>query len=83
MAQDRVDEPLERINKEIKQRSNMVGIFPDDPSVIRLVGAVLVDQHDERQATERRYLSEASMALIDAPTEEVTTAPSTNELNAA
>jgi transposase-like protein len=65
--------PLERINKEIKRRSNVVGIFPDDDSVIRLVGAVLVDQHDEWQATDRRYLSEGSMALIDAPTQEVTT----------
>ena len=60
--------PLERINKEIKRRSNVVGIFPDDASVIRLVGAVLVDQHDDWAATERRYLSEGSMALIDTPT---------------
>lgn len=75
--------PLERINKEIKRRSNVVGIFPDDPSVVRLVGAVLVDQHDEWQATERRYLSEGSMALIDTPTEEVTANPTTNELTAA
>jgi putative transposase len=75
--------PLERINKEIKRRSNVVGIFPDDASVIRLVGAVLVDQHDEWQATERRYLSEGSMALIDTPTTEEVTATTTGELNAA
>jgi putative transposase len=75
--------PLERINKEIKRRSNVVGIFPDDDSVIRLVGAVLVDQHDEWQATDRRYLSEGSMAQIDDPTQEVTTSPTPNELTAA
>jgi len=59
--------PLERVNKEIKRRTNVVGIFPDDASLIRLVGAVLLDVHDEWQTTDRRYLSEASMALIDAP----------------
>ena len=56
--------PLERINKEIKRRSRVVGIFPNEASAIRLVGAILADLHDEWQATDRRYLSEDSMSLL-------------------
>ena len=56
--------PLERINKEIKRRSRVVGIFPNEASAIRLVGAILADLHDEWQASDRRYLSEHSMSQL-------------------
>ncbi len=58
--------PLERLNKEIKRRTDVVGLFPNPEALLRLAGAVLVEAHDEWQTGDRRYLAEASMATLTA-----------------
>lgn len=53
--------PLERVNKEIKRRTDVVGVFPNPAALLRLAGSVLIEQHDEWEAGDRRYFSAASM----------------------
>lgn len=64
--------PLERLNKEIKRRTNVVGTFPNPAALLRLAGHVLIEQHDEWDSAERRYFSENSMKLLNTdPDQEV------------
>jgi putative transposase len=62
--------PLERLNGEIKRRTRVVGIFPNDAAVLRLVSAVVAETHDEWQDAERRYLAEHTMNLLYEPAPE-------------
>jgi putative transposase len=74
--------PLERVNKEIKRRTDVVGVFPNPAALLRLAGAVLVETHDEWQVSERRYLSEGSMATLN-PTPNTATEVANTELLSA
>jgi putative transposase len=57
--------PLERVNKEIKRRADVIGIFPNEAAVTRLTGAILLEIHDEWAVDTRRYLPLGSLAELD------------------
>ena len=59
--------PIERLNKEVKRRADVVGIFPNEGAITRLIGAVLLEANDEWQL-QHRYMPTEAMAELSLPT---------------
>ena len=55
---------LERLNGEVKRRTDVVGIFPDDDAIVRLIGAIPLEQNDEWAVQRARYMTLESMATL-------------------
>ena len=56
--------PLERLNGEIKRRTEVVGIFPNEAAIARLIGAILLEQNDERAVQRARYMTLETMTSL-------------------
>ena len=75
--------PLERLNKEIKRRTDVVGVFPNPAALLRLAGSVLVEAYDEWQVADKHYLSETTLALLATSDEPDQTIAATAALTAS